>query len=68
MREHEGLEPLGALLKNTGDKELLCAVTGAVWKCSKSPENVTKYAILTITTILKARLLHVDVVYRKYIF
>ena len=43
MREHEGLEPLAALLKNTGDKELLCAVTGAVWKCSKSPQNVTKY-------------------------
>jgi hypothetical protein len=44
VREHEGLEPLAALLKNTrGDKELLCAVTGAVWKCSKSPQNVTKY-------------------------
>lgn len=42
MREHEGLVPLAALLKNTGDKELLCAVTGAVWKCSKSTENVTK--------------------------
>ena len=42
MREHEGLEPLAALLKNTEDKDLLCAVTGAVWKCSKSPQNVTK--------------------------
>ena len=45
MREHEGLEPLVALLKNTEDKELLCAVTGAVWKCSKSPDNVKMYVL-----------------------
>ena len=55
MREHEGLEPLAALLKNTGDKELLCAVTGAVWKCSKSPENVTKYAQLLTSNHYRAR-------------
>ena len=42
MREHDGLEPLASLLKMKDDKDLLCAVTGAVWKCSKSPENVAK--------------------------
>lgn len=42
MREHEGLEPLASLLKMKDNKDLLCAVTGAVWKCSKSPENVAK--------------------------
>ena len=43
MREHEGLEPMAALLKSsTNNTELLSAVTGAVWKCSKSPKNVAK--------------------------
>ena len=42
MREHGGLTPLAALLKANDNKDLLCAVTGAVWKCSKSPENVTE--------------------------
>ena len=40
VREHGGLTPLTSLLKATGQKDLLCAATGAVWKCSKSPENV----------------------------
>ena len=42
VRTHEGLEPLAALLKVTDNKELLCAATGAIWKCSKSTENVIK--------------------------
>ena len=42
VREHGGLEPLATLLKPSNNKELLCAVTGAVWKCSKSPQNVAK--------------------------
>lgn len=42
VREHGGLDPLAALLKNVGKKDLLCAVTGAVWKCSKSRDNVTQ--------------------------
>ena len=42
MRDHEGLEPMAALLKTTDNTELLSAVTGAVWKCSKSPKNVAK--------------------------
>ena len=42
VREHDGLEPLASLLKCKDDKDLLCATTGAVWKCSKSRENVTK--------------------------
>ena len=41
--EHGGLEPLALLLKKTDNKELLCAVTGAVWKCSKSSQIATKY-------------------------
>lgn len=40
VREHEGLPSLATLLKVTDNKELLCAATGAVWKCSKSSENV----------------------------
>ncbi len=42
VKEHGGLEPLANLLKETEKKDLLCAVTGAVWKCSKSADNVTQ--------------------------
>ena len=42
VREHEGLPSLATLLKVTNNKELLCAATGAVWKCSKSSKNVTE--------------------------
>ncbi|XP_059951498.1 outer dynein arm-docking complex subunit 2 [Mesoplodon densirostris] len=38
-----GLRPLASLLSNTDDKERLAAVTGAIWKCSISKENVTKF-------------------------
>ncbi|XP_053120130.1 outer dynein arm-docking complex subunit 2 isoform X5 [Hemicordylus capensis] len=43
VRQHGGLKPLATLLANTGNKELLAAVTGAIWKCSISKENVTKF-------------------------
>ncbi|XP_064389412.1 outer dynein arm-docking complex subunit 2-like [Halichondria panicea] len=42
VHSHDGLSPLAALLKVTDNKDLLIAVTGAVWKCSKSKENVIK--------------------------
>ncbi|KAG6929907.1 armadillo repeat containing 4, partial [Chelydra serpentina] len=43
VRHHGGLQPLATLLSNSENKELLAAVTGAIWKCAISRENVTKY-------------------------
>nr|XP_045255692.1 outer dynein arm-docking complex subunit 2 isoform X2 [Macaca fascicularis] len=43
VRLHGGLKPLASLLNNTDNKERLAAVTGAIWKCSISKENVTKF-------------------------
>ena len=44
VRQYEGLQPLVTLLAEAGNKQLLAATTGAIWKCSISPENVAKYA------------------------
>uniref|UniRef100_A0A8C8Z5X0 Outer dynein arm docking complex subunit 2 n=1 Tax=Prolemur simus TaxID=1328070 RepID=A0A8C8Z5X0_PROSS len=56
VRLHGGLKPLASLLNNTDNKERLAAVTGAVWKCSISKENVTKFreykAIETLVGLL----------------
>ncbi|XP_074049151.1 outer dynein arm-docking complex subunit 2 isoform X2 [Macrotis lagotis] len=56
VRQHGGLKPLAALLNNTENKERLAAVTGAIWKCSISKENVTKFreykAIETLVGLL----------------
>ena len=44
VRQYGGLDPLVALLeKNRDNKELLAAATGAIWKCSISPENVIRF-------------------------
>ncbi|XP_029955418.1 armadillo repeat-containing protein 4 [Salarias fasciatus] len=43
VRQHNGLQPLVALLKENNNKELLAAAAGAVWKCSISTENVVKF-------------------------
>ncbi|EPQ14130.1 Armadillo repeat-containing protein 4 [Myotis brandtii] len=43
VRMHGGLKPLASLLNKTDNKERLAAVTGAIWKCSISKENVTKF-------------------------
>ncbi|NXN86564.1 ARMC4 protein, partial [Bombycilla garrulus] len=43
VRKHEGLKPLSDLLNNSENKELLAAVTGAIWKCAISRENVLKF-------------------------
>ncbi|NXA44728.1 ARMC4 protein, partial [Nothocercus julius] len=42
VRQHGGLQPLSVLLGNTQNKQLLAAVTGAIWKCAISGENVSK--------------------------
>uniref|UniRef100_A0A673VLE7 Armadillo repeat containing 4 n=1 Tax=Suricata suricatta TaxID=37032 RepID=A0A673VLE7_SURSU len=56
VRLHGGLKPLASLLNNTDNKERLAAVTGAIWKCSMSKENVTKFreykAIETLVELL----------------
>ncbi|XP_071475813.1 outer dynein arm-docking complex subunit 2 isoform X2 [Marmota flaviventris] len=56
VRLHGGLKPLANLLNNTKNKELLAAVTGAIWKCSISKENVIKFreyrAIETLVGLL----------------
>nr|BAK62978.1 armadillo repeat-containing protein 4 [Pan troglodytes] len=56
IRLHGGLKPLASLLNNTDNKERLAAVTGAIWKCSISKENVTKFreykAIETLVGLL----------------
>ena len=43
VRQYGGLDPLAGLLSNTENKELLAAATGAIWKCSISPENVKRF-------------------------
>ncbi|XP_004693004.1 PREDICTED: armadillo repeat-containing protein 4 [Condylura cristata] len=43
VRMHGGLKTLASLLSNTDNKERLAAVTGAIWKCSISKKNVTKF-------------------------
>uniref|UniRef100_G1SSV8 Armadillo repeat containing 4 n=1 Tax=Oryctolagus cuniculus TaxID=9986 RepID=G1SSV8_RABIT len=56
VRLHGGLKPLASLLNNTDNKERLAAVTGAIWKCSISRENVSKFreyqAIETLVGLL----------------
>nr|KAF6430760.1 armadillo repeat containing 4 [Rousettus aegyptiacus] len=56
VRLHGGLKPLASLLNNTDNKKRLAAVTGAIWKCSISKENVTKFreykAIETLVGLL----------------
>ncbi|KFP89919.1 Armadillo repeat-containing protein 4, partial [Apaloderma vittatum] len=43
VRQHGGLQPLSVLLGNSENKQLLAAVTGAIWKCAVSRENVSKF-------------------------
>ena len=43
VRQYGGLDPLAALLGKNDNKELLAAATGAIWKCSISPENVLRF-------------------------
>ena len=44
VRHYGGLDPLASLLtKDTDNKCLLAAATGAIWKCAMSAENVTRF-------------------------
>jgi len=53
VRQYGGLDPLVELLKsNTDDKQLLAAATGAIWKCSISPENVQRFQELKAIDLL----------------
>ncbi|NXS86933.1 ARMC4 protein, partial [Erpornis zantholeuca] len=56
VRKHEGLQPLSVLLDNSENKQLLAAVTGAIWKCALSRENVLKFQeykiVETLVTLL----------------
>ncbi|NWS26070.1 ARMC4 protein, partial [Polioptila caerulea] len=56
IRKHEGLQPLSVLLGNSENKQLLAAVTGAIWKCAISRENVLKFqeykTVETLVTLL----------------
>ncbi|KAG9340125.1 hypothetical protein JZ751_022051, partial [Albula glossodonta] len=56
VRQFGGLKPLVILLKETENKQLLAATTGAIWKCSISMENVVKFqeykALETLVSLL----------------
>jgi len=46
VRKAGGLDPLCKLVQNKdlyANKNLLAAVTGSIWKCAISPENVTRF-------------------------
>ena len=52
VRAFGGLDPLVALLNNTENKELLAAATGAIWKCSITSENVSRFQELKAIDLL----------------
>ncbi|XP_021242223.1 armadillo repeat-containing protein 4 isoform X2 [Numida meleagris] len=52
VRQHGGLQPLSVLLDNSENKRLLAAVTGAIWKCAISEENVSKFLEYKVTEAL----------------
>lgn len=52
MRQYGGLDPLVTLLSQNDNKELLAAATGAIWKCSISPENVVRFQQLKAIELL----------------
>ncbi|KAJ8375947.1 hypothetical protein SKAU_G00065270 [Synaphobranchus kaupii] len=58
VRLFGGLKPLVNLLKETENKQLLAATTGAIWKCSISMENVVKFQEYKALETLVALLTH----------
>jgi len=56
VRQFGGLDPLVSLLTKTENKELLAAATGAIWKCSISPENVARFQELKAIDLLVGQL------------
>uniref|UniRef100_A0AAV2JU82 Armadillo repeat-containing protein 4 n=1 Tax=Knipowitschia caucasica TaxID=637954 RepID=A0AAV2JU82_KNICA len=43
VHQYKGPQRLALLLSKPHNKQLLCAATGAIWKCSLSRKNVTKF-------------------------
>ncbi|KAJ8395026.1 hypothetical protein AAFF_G00039770 [Aldrovandia affinis] len=58
VRQFGGLKPLVILLKETENKQLLAATTGAIWKCSISMENVVKFQEYKALETMVALLTH----------
>ncbi|KAI5103609.1 armadillo repeat-containing protein 4 isoform X1, partial [Silurus meridionalis] len=56
VRQFNGLHSLVVLLKQTENKQLLAATTGAIWKCSISMENVEKFEEYRVLQTLVALL------------
>ncbi|XP_043922605.1 outer dynein arm-docking complex subunit 2 [Protopterus annectens] len=56
VRHHGGLQPLAVLLSKADNKELLAGVTGAIWKCSISLENVAVFQEYKVIETLVALL------------
>lgn len=55
IRTHGGLDPLVKLIKTESTlkcKELLSAVTGAIWKCAQSVQNVLRFDELSTIPVL----------------
>jgi len=52
VRHYGGLQPLVSLLTITDNKDLLVAVTGAIWKCAISNENVMIFQELKAIDLL----------------
>ncbi|XP_049816339.1 armadillo repeat-containing protein gudu [Schistocerca nitens] len=55
VRQNGGLDPLVKLARDSNvhqDKPLLAAVTGAIWKCSMSPDNVRRFDELRTVEVL----------------
>lgn len=52
VRVYGGLEPLVSIASSAQTKDLLAAATGAIWKCSMSPENVARFQDLKSIDLL----------------
>ncbi|XP_014682000.1 PREDICTED: armadillo repeat-containing protein 4-like [Priapulus caudatus] len=52
VRKYGGLDPLVSLLANNENKDLLAAVTGAIWKCAISRDNIKKFQELKAIELL----------------
>lgn len=65
MRQHGGLDPLVTLLQaeasaKESNKALVAALSGALWKCAISPENVRRFEELNTVDMLVAILQEED--------
>lgn len=56
VRQFGGLDPLVSLLQAVENKDLLAAATGAIWKCSITPENVSRYMYFSLIVATKTHI------------